>query len=174
MTKDEYKSRKVFDLIDEKFNAINQRLDEINQKIDNHIEASAEEYCQSESTNEASDTSSNAVEWLKRAQRILDIIVEDLDIAKIHSVMESLNWKWYSADNKVPTEDQIRNSVRNMAIDTFKDLYNEDFDSDYRREFNSESGGIRVEVWEDNSYSESESDLGCRISFVLTESSYND
>ena len=57
----------------------------------------------------------------KKQQKAIDKIMDWFDFSKVHQTMVSLEWKWVSAEDGVPTEPEIRETARRLMEDAIKD-----------------------------------------------------
>ena len=70
-------------------------------------------------------------------------IIDHLNVQKIHSVMEFLDWKWRGES---PTIGKIYSELLSRLNDVIKDFENTEYDDVNKVYYSSESGGIKITI----------------------------
>lgn len=53
-------------------------------------------------------------------QASIDEIMDNFDFAKVVKVMQFLKWKWWDAEDEIPTEYEVRKNARRLLYDVAK------------------------------------------------------
>lgn len=93
-------------------------------------------------------------------KHIIDVI-DNLDVQKIHSVMEFLKWTWRGEPVSIGKIYSELTSRLHEVIKEFEDIEYDDIDKVY---YSSDCGGIKIEISLDES-----NDPYISVSFVLTQ-----
>jgi hypothetical protein len=57
----------------------------------------------------------------KKEQKALDQIMDWFDFEKVAKTMEALNWKWFGAEEGVPTISEIKTQARRLLTQAIKE-----------------------------------------------------
>lgn len=100
-------------------------------------------------------------------------IIENLEFEKIHSVMEKLNWKWYTCSNRVPEVSDLKNQVRDMIRDCFVEIDKIYYDGKGERNYHIETGGFSVTIYQTiNEGFGEDPKTNVHVKFVLSDWEY--